>query len=106
MLGMVARRNIARFAEEIARAFSPQKILLFGSYANGRPAEDSDVDLLVIMHHTGQGAEQAARIRQTIRPGFPLDLIVRTPEKVCSRCQPLNYKIGSKTASQDVPGGI
>ena len=82
---MVARKDITKFARRIAKEFSPEKILLFGSYANGKPTKDSDVDLLVIMRHSGHGAEQAARIRRTIRSGFPLDLIVRTPKKVRSR---------------------
>jgi predicted nucleotidyltransferase len=27
---------------------NPDKVILFGSYANGNPGEDSDLDLLVI----------------------------------------------------------
>jgi predicted nucleotidyltransferase len=40
---------IRRFARGIAARFPPQKIILFGSYAYGRPMTESDVDLLVIM---------------------------------------------------------
>ncbi|HIE15105.1 TPA: nucleotidyltransferase domain-containing protein [Candidatus Bathyarchaeota archaeon] len=29
--------------------FQPQKIILFGSYAWGKPTEDSDIDLFLIM---------------------------------------------------------
>ena len=40
---------IRRFARQIAERFRPEKIILFGSYAYGRPHNESDVDLLVIM---------------------------------------------------------
>ncbi|HLF73175.1 MAG TPA: nucleotidyltransferase domain-containing protein [Anaerolineales bacterium] len=31
---------------QIAEQFHPNKIILFGSYAYGKPSEDSDVDIL------------------------------------------------------------
>jgi predicted nucleotidyltransferase len=44
---MVERTNIGKFCDAVAKRFRPRKIILFGSYAYGRPTEDSDVDLLV-----------------------------------------------------------
>ena len=46
---MVSQETIQQFADEIARRYSPEKviIILFGSYARGTATEDSDVDLLV-----------------------------------------------------------
>ncbi len=44
---------IKKLCDEIVGGFSPQKIILFGSYANGTPNEDSDIDLLVIMPYEG-----------------------------------------------------
>ncbi len=32
---------------KIANAFNPEKIIIFGSYAYGRPTEKSDIDILV-----------------------------------------------------------
>lgn len=42
-------RVIRRYTRAIAAEFSPDKIILFGSYAYGTPHEDSDVDILVVM---------------------------------------------------------
>ena len=81
----VSFAQIKAYADEIARYFRPKRIILFGSYAYGRPNADSDVDLLVIMPHAGSPPEQAARIRNTIRAPFALDLIVRTPRKLQER---------------------
>ena len=82
---MIARDKIRAFVDEVVRRFQPERVVLFGSYAYGQPTADSDVDLLVIMRHKGAGAEQAARIRQMIRSGFPLDLIVRSPANIRQR---------------------
>ena len=46
---MVTDEAIRNFASEIARRYSPEKIILFGSHARGDANEDSDVDMLVIM---------------------------------------------------------
>jgi len=59
--------------------------VLFGSHASGANHTESDVDLLVVMKHRGPAVEQAARIRRSIRAGFPLDLIVRSPEAIRRR---------------------
>ncbi len=77
-------RVIRRFALEVARRFDPDKIILFGSYAYGKPDEGSDVDLLVVMPAKNETA-QATRIRLAVRRYFAMDLIVRTPENL--RCR-------------------
>ena len=33
--------------KRIVEAFDPHRIILFGSYAHGKPTPDSDVDLLI-----------------------------------------------------------
>jgi uncharacterized protein len=76
---------IRRYARQIAERFSPERIILFGSYAYGSPTPDSDVDLLVVMATRNQ-IEQAVRIDEAIEArGFPLDLLVRTPKVLAQR---------------------
>ncbi len=88
---MVDRRRIKRFSDQIARRFRPEKIILFGSYAYGRPTKDSDVDLLVVMPFKGSSHEKAVEIRSAIEAGFPLDLLVRTPQDLRQRIQWEDY---------------
>ena len=84
---MINRRDIKKVCAKIASGFQPSKIILFGSYAYGRPALDSDVDLLVIMPHQGRSLDQAVKISSSIEHQFPIDLIVRTPEEIEQRLQ-------------------
>ena len=78
----IDRQRIRSFVDEVVRRFQPERVVLFGSYAYGCPDADSDVDLLVVMRHHGEGPEQAARIRRVVQSGFPLDLIVRSPANI------------------------
>ncbi|HXC02717.1 MAG TPA: nucleotidyltransferase domain-containing protein [Opitutaceae bacterium] len=82
---MVPVAQIRAYAREVARRFKPEKIILFGSYAYGHPKADSDVDLLVVMSHSGRPPYQEAKIRTAVRAPFPVDLMVRTPKRLRER---------------------
>jgi predicted nucleotidyltransferase len=81
---------IRRFARQIAKRFQPDKIVLFGSYAYGKPHQDSDVDLLVVMQAANE-TSQAIRLTLAFERPFPLDLIVRTPENLRRRLADGNW---------------
>ncbi len=72
---------IRRFARQLGERFHPDRIILFGSYAYGRPHAGSDVDLLVVMPAASE-VNQSIRMTLAFEPPFPLDLIVRTPAKL------------------------
>src|SRR5258707_806370 len=82
---MVKRAQIRAFSKAVVREFRPQKIILFGSYAYGKPMDDSDVDLLIIMPFNRKQGRKSLEIRQRIPADFPMDLIVRTPEFIAQR---------------------
>lgn len=79
------RRLIQSYCDAVAREFHPQKIILFGSHAYGRPGTDSDVDLLVILPFRGNDAAKAMQIRSRFDTPFPMDLLVRKPEFINAR---------------------
>ena len=81
----ISYREIKELSEQIAREFQPRKIILFGSHAYGKPAWDSDVDLLVIMAFKGRPNRQAVKIRSRIDTAVALDLLVRTPQHISQR---------------------
>ena len=83
---MVERAKIKFFCNAVAKQFRPRKIILFGSYAYGKPTEDSDVDLLVVMNRTRyRGERMSLRIRLALQRDFPMDLLVRTPAHIARR---------------------
>jgi predicted nucleotidyltransferase len=67
----------------IVEALHPEKIILFGSYAYGRPTPDSDVDLLVVMETSAPDKERYLAVCRLLRPRlFPVDILVKTPQEI------------------------
>ena len=84
---MAAMKQIEQFGCDIAREFHPKRIILFGSHARGTPTPDSDMDLLIVLPFEGRSVDKSVEMRLKLRPPFPVDLIVRTPEKVRERME-------------------
>ena len=84
---MDVQAHIQKLCNQIVDAFSPQKVILFGSYAYGTPTFDSDIDLLVVMPYKGHVHDQAIKIRRKLDSTMPVDLLVRTAEQVQERVE-------------------
>ena len=84
-MARISRKQIQRFVDQVVARFRPQAVILFGSYAYGRPTGDSDVDLMVVMPHRASSAKVATEIRLSCPRDFPMDLIVRTPAEMRRR---------------------
>ena len=53
------------------------KIVLFGSYASGRPSKDSDLDLLIIINTKEKGIKRYAMVSEILEPRkIPMDIIL------------------------------
>lgn len=69
-------------AEALAREFSPERIVLFGSRARGGASPDSDVDLLAIVRSVTDRRALAVSMRRALRPfGVPKDVLVLTEDE-------------------------
>ena len=83
--GQTVKAQLKQICALIAREFQPERIILFGSQAYGKPTTDSDLDLLVVMRFTGDPLEQAVTILRKLNLLLPIDLLVKTPEQVKQR---------------------
>ena len=74
------------FLRVIVEKFHPEKIILFGSQAYGKPDEHSDVDLLVVRSGIASENQSNLEIRRsfwsvaTPRPSFTI--LTKTPERI------------------------
>ena len=76
-------REIAR---KVVQAFRPKNIILFGSYAYGKPTSDSDLDLLIVMESRDRPAERIRKVSDLFDPRpLPMDFIVLTPGEMRRR---------------------
>ncbi len=75
-------QKIQGYADKIAREFQPEKIILFGSYAWGKPGPDSDVDLFIVKE-TENTRQTARQIDGSLFPRtIPMDIVVYRPQAV------------------------
>jgi len=79
------RIKIAEITRQIVAEYDPEKIILFGSLAWGKPGPDSDVDLLIIKNTKQDFFERSLAIRRIVNGAFPMDILVRTPEEIKRR---------------------
>ena len=79
---MITKNKIEDIARIIVNVSDPVKIILFGSYASGRPNSDSDLDLIVVKESKLPRHRRAFDIRKAlIGKMVPLDILVYTPEE-------------------------
>ena len=77
---------LREIAQKVVQAFRPKNIILFGSYAYGKPTSDSDLDLLVIMETRDRPAERIRKVSDLFDPRpLPMDFIVLTPSEIRHR---------------------
>jgi predicted nucleotidyltransferase len=78
----VGRNQIETYCRVLAREFHPKRIILFGSYAYGKPTKDSDVDLIVIMSFRGSDTQHVVRMLTRVGAPFPMDLLLWKPDRM------------------------
>ena len=84
---MVTKEQIAEIVRILAAECQPEKIILFGSYANGTAGEDSDLDLAIVKETDLPKHKRCIGFRKALRAGgrrwlFPMDIVVFTPEEM------------------------
>ena len=60
------KKLIMEIVKKIKTAYSPDRIILFGSYAYGNPTEGSDVDLLIIKDTEERVLDRMVRIYKIV----------------------------------------
>jgi predicted nucleotidyltransferase len=89
---MLPPERLQKILDEIVtilkRDYRPEEIILFGSYAYGRPSTDSDVDLLIVKESDERPIDRRIEVRQLLRHinfQVSLTLIVLTPDEIDNR---------------------
>jgi len=80
----VTNELLSKVSDCIVESIQPEKIVLFGSYAWGKPHPDSDVDLFVVVSSSDLPAYKRARaVYRSLRDiVVPFDVIVQTRNEV------------------------
>jgi predicted nucleotidyltransferase len=79
----LTRQIIREIVQRVVKAVDPDKIVLFGSYAYGKPRKTSDLDLLIVMNSELPRHKRSIPVYDALRGlVFPKDIIVYTEEEI------------------------
>ena len=79
---------ILTMVEKLKRAYQPNKIVLFGSYAYGQPDRDSDIDLLIIKDTPDRPIDRRVAVSRIVSDPqrlVPFEPLVLTPQELQER---------------------
>ena len=80
---MISKNKIDEIVIRIANEYRPDKIILFGSYAQGAPDEDSNIDLLIIKDSEKSRPERGIEVRKLLFGSMiPMDILVYTNKEI------------------------
>lgn len=77
------KAKLKEVTDKIVKEFEPEKIILFGSYAWGKPHEDSDLDFFIIKDTELSSLKRIEAVDKIFsRRDLPMDFLVYTPKQV------------------------
>ncbi len=82
------KTELKKIVRQVVDAYRPEKIILFGSYAYGKPHADSDLDLLIIKKTSERFIDRWTIVRQIVsdpKRSIPFEPIVLTPDELEER---------------------
>jgi predicted nucleotidyltransferase len=80
-------REFKRVLPILIREYSPRKIILYGSFANGNVQEWSDIDLVIIKESKKKFCDRIAEVLSMLRPEVGMDIAVYTPAEWEALCK-------------------
>ena len=78
--------EIKKITRQIVKNYKPEKIILFGSYAWGKPNKDSDFDILVVKNTNKEHYRRIPEVRSCLHNiNHAFDVLVMTPKEITKR---------------------
>ncbi|MFA5075168.1 MAG: nucleotidyltransferase domain-containing protein [Candidatus Babeliales bacterium] len=80
---MISQETIEEVKHRLVKVYNPLKIYLFGSYAWGKPHEDSDLDILIVVDKSKERAikRSLSGYKALWGLGISKDIIVYTEDE-------------------------
>jgi predicted nucleotidyltransferase len=75
---------LEEIVERLKEGLHPDKIILFGSHAYGKPNDDSDIDLLIVIPESDEPGYRRAQKAYSYLRGLtaPTELVIVTKQEV------------------------
>ena len=85
------QKELKRITEIIIKKYIPDKIILFGSLANGKVHEWSDIDLAIIKETNARFIDRLHKVHLMAEPNVGVNFIVYTPNEVQEMLEEKRY---------------
>jgi predicted nucleotidyltransferase len=82
------RAELDKIVKQVVADYQPEKIILFGSYAYGKPSADSDLDLLIIKKTAERFIDRWTNVRKIVSDperSIPFEPLILTPRELEER---------------------
>ena len=83
--------ELRRITKIIVEKYRPEKIILFGSFAQGKIHEWSDLDLVIVKNTRKRFIERLHEVRLMARPNVGVNFIVYTPQEMARMTRDRHY---------------
>lgn len=90
---MANKTEAKKIINQLVEGYQPEKIILFGSFANGGRSLASDIDLAVIKKTKASFPERLKKIAKIVRSWEAFDILVYTPKEWQGALEEGNYFI-------------
>jgi|GEM_PF-293067 len=85
-----AKQDLTRLLNKLITGYTPQRVILFGSYAYGKPDQHSDLDLLIIKETNKSPFQRRIEVGRIVRDQSrmtPIQPLVITPQELKEQLQ-------------------
>ena len=86
-------KDVNKIITQIKKGYKPEKIILFGSFACGRPKENSDVDLVVIKETRERPFQRMMKTAKIVKSPLGADILIYTPKEWATALKEQNFFI-------------
>lgn len=83
-----AKKILDNIVSRLRQDYEPEQIILFGSYAYGKPTDESDLDLLIVKDTSEPILARWMKVRKLVsdlRKGIAFSPIIVTPSELKNR---------------------
>ncbi len=85
------RQELKRMIRVIVREYKPDRVILFGSLAQGTTHEWSDIDLAIVKNTRRRFIDRIGDVLRLAHPQVALNIVVYTPKEVAGMIQSDHY---------------
>lgn len=79
------KKQIEQITRTVVSQYKPEKVILFGSFAYGKPKASSDIDMLIVKKTKKRKIDRIKEVLFLVDSDLPFEPLVYTPKEIKQR---------------------